>query len=109
MYSKEMETIWYSNKNETQHLFTGVLYNQYSPPPGFCWDILCNDEPIVDDPDSPSYNVDQRISNFINYVINQSNSFKTNNVAITMGMDFHYSVSFLVGDLILIEITIYTE
>lgn len=94
MSSKEMETIWYSNKNETQHLFTGVLYNGYSPPPGFCWDILCNDEPLVDNPGSHSYNLDRKISDFIYYVKRQAESFKTNNIAITMGMDFHYSVSY---------------
>lgn len=43
-------------------IFTGVLYNTYSPPPGFCFDVLCDDEPIVDDPQSPIYNVDQRVS-----------------------------------------------
>ena len=41
-------------------LFTGVLYNFYSPPPGFCFDLLCNDEPIKDDPDLEDYNVDKR-------------------------------------------------
>ena len=88
-----METVWYSNKNLSQHLFTGVLYNQYSPPPGFCWDILCNDEPLVDDPESHSFNLDRRISDFITYVKGQASHFKTNNVALTMGMDFHYSVN----------------
>ena len=88
-----METVWYSNKNLSQHLFTGVLYNQYSPPPGFCWDILCNDEPLVDDPESHSYNLDRRIASFVSYVKGQASHFKTNNVALTMGMDFHYSVN----------------
>ena len=94
MGTNEMEMIWYSNKDETQSLFTGVLYNQYSPPPGFCWDILCNDVPIVDNPESHSYNAEERIESFVSYVKHQAQSFKTNNVAITMGMDFHYSVSF---------------
>ena len=93
MSSKEMETIWYSNKGNTQSLFTGVNYNGYSPPPGFCWDILCNDEPLVDDKDSHSYNIDRKIPQFVSYLKQQANSFKSNNIAITMGMDFHYSVS----------------
>lgn len=42
-------------------LFTGALYNHYSPPPGFCYDVLCNDEPIIDDKYSPDYNVDSRV------------------------------------------------
>lgn len=28
-------------------LFTGVLYNGYGPPGGFCWDQFCNDDPIM--------------------------------------------------------------
>jgi hypothetical protein len=28
-------------------LFTGVLPNCYMPPDGFCFDILCGDDPIV--------------------------------------------------------------
>lgn len=43
-------------------LFTGVLYNNYGPPNGFCFDILCDDEPIIDDKHSPDYNVDRRVS-----------------------------------------------
>jgi lysosomal alpha-mannosidase len=28
-------------------LFTGVNYNGYGPPDGFCFDRGCNDEPIM--------------------------------------------------------------
>lgn len=28
-------------------LFSGVLYHGYNPPPGFCWDTLCSDDPIM--------------------------------------------------------------
>lgn len=28
-------------------LFSGVLYHGYNPPPGFCWDTLCADDPIM--------------------------------------------------------------
>ena len=84
-----MEMIWYSNKLETQSLFTGVLYNRYSPPPPyFCWDILCKDASIT------SENVHERVETFVNYVKHQHKSFKTNNIAIAMGGDFYYSVSF---------------
>lgn len=43
-------------------LFTGVLFNNYGPPNGFCFDILCDDEPIIDNKHSPDYNVDRRVS-----------------------------------------------
>ena len=28
-------------------IFTGVLYDHYSAPPGFCFDVLCRDTPII--------------------------------------------------------------
>lgn len=43
------------------NLFTGVLYNNYAPPPGFCFDVLCDDDPIIDDMNSPDYNVDKLV------------------------------------------------
>jgi lysosomal alpha-mannosidase len=43
-------------------LFTSVLYNNYAPPPGFCFDVLCDDEPVIDDKHSPDYNVDKFVS-----------------------------------------------
>lgn len=64
MQTKTPEMIWHGSENlgAAADLFTGVLYNTYSPPPGFCFDILCSDEPIVDDPMSPDYNVPERVS-----------------------------------------------
>lgn len=61
---KNMEMIWHGSANlgEAADLFTGALFNTYSPPPGFCFDVLCSDEPIVDDPESADYNVPERVS-----------------------------------------------
>lgn len=46
-------------------MFTAAMYNTYSPPPGFCFDVLCADEPMIDDPDSPDYNIDKRVCNMM--------------------------------------------
>ena len=78
---------------QEDELFTGVLYNYYSPPPGFCWDLLCNDEPLMDNPNLHDYNAQSRINDFITYVKNQGSHFRTNHVAITTGMDFHYTAA----------------
>lgn len=43
-------------------LFTSVLYNFYKAPSGFCFDIVCEDEPLIDDPDSPDYNMDMKVT-----------------------------------------------
>ena len=88
-----METLWNAGYYQEDELFTGVLYNYYSPPPGFCWDLLCNDEPLMDNPNLHDYNMEQRIYDFINYVKKQGSHFRTNHVAITTGMDFHYTAA----------------
>ena len=87
-----METIWNAGYYEEDNLFTGVLYNYYSPPPGLCWDLLCNDEPIMDNYLLHDYNLDKRAQDFINYAKKANEAYKTNHVAITTGMDFHFQV-----------------
>ncbi|XP_031623847.1 lysosomal alpha-mannosidase-like isoform X1 [Contarinia nasturtii] len=86
------EMVWHSSDSlgSKADLFTGVLFNTYSPPPGFCFDILCSDDPIVDDKNSPEYNVDRKLKAFIDYIGKQANTTRTNNVIITMGGDFTY-------------------
>ncbi|XP_053988963.1 lysosomal alpha-mannosidase isoform X2 [Hylaeus volcanicus] len=89
---KNMEFIWQGSPNlgSRADLFTVALYNTYSPPPGFCFDVLCNDEPIIDDPDSPDYNVKERINEFLQYAVQQAKAYRTNNVILTMGGDFTF-------------------
>lgn len=53
------------SSGQRANLFTTAMFNTYSPPPGFCFDVLCADEPMVDDPDSPDYNIDQRVCSII--------------------------------------------
>lgn len=43
-------------------LFTHVLYNTYSPPSGYCFDVVCGADPIVDDLRSPEYNVEEKVN-----------------------------------------------
>ncbi|XP_012160548.1 lysosomal alpha-mannosidase isoform X1 [Ceratitis capitata] len=90
--TKSAEMIWRASANldEPAHLFTGALYNQYQPPPGFCFDILCADEPIIDAKHSPDNNVNRRVDEFIAISRNMSKGYRTNNILVTMGEDFHY-------------------
>lgn len=70
MATKSPEMIWRSSQNlENNELFTGALYNNYSPPPGFCFDILCDDEPIIDDKYSADNNVQDRVSNLAHLIL----------------------------------------
>lgn len=61
--NRNAEMIWQASANlgAAANIFTGAMYNTYSPPPGFCFDILCSDEPIIDDKNSPDYNVERRV------------------------------------------------
>ncbi|XP_055848477.1 lysosomal alpha-mannosidase isoform X1 [Episyrphus balteatus] len=92
LVEQKAEMIWKASANlgESSHLFTGALYNQYQPPPGFCFDILCADEPIIDGKHSPDNNVNRRVDEFFEYVEHMAEGYRTNNVLITMGEDFHY-------------------
>ena len=46
---------------EAGEIFTGALYNIYAPPPGHCYDINCNDAPIMDDKRLRDYNVEEKV------------------------------------------------
>ncbi|GFG40564.1 hypothetical protein Cfor_04486 [Coptotermes formosanus] len=92
LQAKTAEMVWKGSANlgKAAQLFTSVLYNVYAPPPGFCFDVLCDDEPIIDDRHSPDYNVDRLVSEFLNYVETQAKFYSTKNILLTMGGDFTY-------------------
>uniref|UniRef100_A0A182QYP4 Alpha-mannosidase n=1 Tax=Anopheles farauti TaxID=69004 RepID=A0A182QYP4_9DIPT len=86
-----MEMMWKTSDSlEGSELFTSGLYYIYAPPPGFCFDVLCNDDPIIDGPYSSDNNVKEKIDLFLDTVHNMSKTFLTNNIILTMGEDFHY-------------------
>uniref|UniRef100_A0AB38ZEA6 Alpha-mannosidase n=1 Tax=Ectomocoris sp. TaxID=3104572 RepID=A0AB38ZEA6_9HEMI len=91
--NKAMEMLWLTSANDysdASQLFTCVMYNTYSPPPGFCFDVHCQDSPIIDNPKSPEYNVPERITTFLKYMTSYSEAYRTNNVIVTMGNDFNF-------------------
>ncbi|XP_025208868.1 lysosomal alpha-mannosidase-like isoform X2 [Melanaphis sacchari] len=91
--NKTAEMIWQSSPNigSSADLYTQVLYNHYSAPDGFCFDIVCGVNPIVDDIRSPEYNVEAKAQKLIAYAINQSFHYRTNHIILTMGDDFQYT------------------
>uniref|UniRef100_A0A182U141 alpha-mannosidase n=1 Tax=Anopheles melas TaxID=34690 RepID=A0A182U141_9DIPT len=91
MQTRTPEMIWYTSSSlEENELFTSVLYNHYSAPPGYCFDVLCNDDPMIDDQQSTDYNVKARIDTFIAWLEKMAGSYRTNNLILTMGDDFNY-------------------
>ncbi|XP_074108776.1 lysosomal alpha-mannosidase II isoform X1 [Cotesia typhae] len=92
---KTAEFLWKASSSlgDKAYLFSVALFNNYSPPPGFCFDVLCSDDPLIDDPESPDNNIEARIKVFYNYTMYQSRFYQTNNIIITMGGDFTYQQS----------------
>ncbi|KAM4594230.1 lysosomal alpha-mannosidase isoform 1-T2 [Fundulus diaphanus] len=93
MKAKEQELLWRASDSLTPpmaDLFTGILPNGYNPPTGFCWDQLCSDDPIRDDPDLEDYNVDDVVQRFLRAAKSQALVYKTNHIIMTMGSDFQY-------------------
>ncbi|XP_053573804.1 lysosomal alpha-mannosidase [Bombina bombina] len=90
---KDMEMVWRGSDDFIPHfadLFTGVLPNGYNPPSGFCWDLLCSDSPIMDDPTLEDYNADLVLNTFFKAVQSQSQHYRSNHIVMTMGSDFQY-------------------
>nr|CAD7429115.1 unnamed protein product [Timema monikensis] len=67
-----------------------VMYSFYGSPAGFCYDVECNDEPIIDNVHSTEYNVDNRVKDFLSYVNDHASHYVTDNILIPMGGDFQY-------------------
>ena len=54
--------LWTLLTGEDGSLFSGALYDHYSPPSGFCFDVLCEDSPIIDNPRLADYNVPTKVT-----------------------------------------------
>ncbi|XP_034378373.1 lysosomal alpha-mannosidase isoform X1 [Arvicanthis niloticus] len=88
-----MEELWRASaslKPPAADLFTSVLPNNYNPPEKLCWDVLCLDPPVVDDPYSSEFNANQLVSYFLQLAASQKKYYRTNHTVMTMGSDFQY-------------------
>ncbi|CAO2610985.1 Lysosomal alpha-mannosidase [Lemmus lemmus] len=89
----KMEEVWRAStslKPPTADLFTGVLPNNYNPPKNLCWDVLCADKPMVEDPQSPEFNAVTLVNYFLKLAYSQQQYYRTNHTVMTMGSDFQY-------------------
>ncbi|XP_063225355.1 lysosomal alpha-mannosidase-like [Bacillus rossius redtenbacheri] len=87
-----MEMVWRANKNlgSSADLFTSILYNHYNFAPGFCNDITCSEDPFIDNKRSPDYNVDEKVSKFLEFINEVAEAYTTDHIMLTMGQDFTY-------------------
>ncbi|EDW77499.1 uncharacterized protein Dwil_GK24530 [Drosophila willistoni] len=85
-----MEMVWDASESLSEaKLFTGMLYTFYYDIPGFCFDVHCGDDPIIDT-NSYDNNVKSRIDDFITYAKKVAAHFRTNHIMIPFGGDFQY-------------------
>eukprot|EP00978_Attheya_sp_CCMP212_P016963 scaffold44868_cov59-Attheya_sp.AAC.6 len=89
--TKECEGIWDSSQNlaDTEVFWglTGSYSGNYGPPPGFCFDIFCDDKQLVGLDDET---LKKRIGIFMSALKLQSDRTKGQNIMLTMGEDFQY-------------------
>ena len=85
--------VWKASQSlgKSSDLFTGALFNGYGPPQGFCFDAMCGDDPIMDDPRMHDYNKDRKINDFIKAAEYQAKHYATDHIIMTMGSDFQYN------------------
>ncbi|XP_069699539.1 lysosomal alpha-mannosidase-like [Periplaneta americana] len=89
--SQTAELIWEGSANldEAGDIFTSIIYGSYYPPDGFCFDITCGYK-MNDNTSSPSYNVDNKVREFVKEAAKHSRQYTTNHILFTMGGDFLY-------------------
>ncbi|KAL1517914.1 hypothetical protein ABEB36_001614 [Hypothenemus hampei] len=92
--NQSLEFVWRGspdNLGESTDIYTNILFRHYSAPSGLCFDVNCNDEPVIDDPNSPEYNLQSKAESFVNDWIKPAlKGYASNNVLVTMGDDFQY-------------------
>lgn len=90
---KRLEFIWRGSSSlSNADIFTGVFSDgNYGPPQGFCFDSVCNDEPIRDNPALSDYNVDEVVERFSSAIQDEHRVTQGINIAFKMGSDFQYT------------------
>ncbi len=89
----DLEFVWRASQNnpENSQIFTGqFIAGHYEAPKGFCFDLLCADPVIQNDPRLFDYNVKERVDTFVNIMYEYFAHSKGEDIMLTMGSDFHY-------------------
>ncbi|KAF5279394.1 hypothetical protein FQA39_LY05504 [Lamprigera yunnana] len=92
LLTKTGEMLWRGSANlgNDSLLFTHVMYNHYSPPAGFYFDILSEDDPLIPDEKSTEFNLKYKVRDFTEYVVKQFKNYSSNHIMIAMGNDFTF-------------------
>jgi lysosomal alpha-mannosidase len=92
---KTMEFVWrpmFDTLGERAQIFTHALYHGYSAPDGFDFDTLSwdYDDPFITDKRLTTFNADEKAAKFHDWIMEQRKHYRSNQLIITMGDDFHF-------------------
>ena len=82
---------------------TGSFTGNYGAPDGFCFDILCDDDPLVGMEEDA---LESRVVDFLEKVKVQAGRSRGNNVMLTMGADFQVSCVICYGIMIVVVVVV---
>uniref|UniRef100_A0A914C2F7 alpha-mannosidase n=1 Tax=Acrobeloides nanus TaxID=290746 RepID=A0A914C2F7_9BILA len=88
--NRALQMMWHVSDDNQTTILTGAFYAHYNMPGGFNFDIMGNDDPIQDNPNLENYNLDEKLSTFVNDLITYNKSMLHNHIMILMGDDFTY-------------------
>ena len=99
---KRLEFIWASSQSLPQaQVFTGVFSDgNYSPPPGFCFDIRCSSsqQPLMDDPYNKEYNnIDDMINQFVNVIEAEREKTQGSNIGMLIRYYYYYCYFYIIA------------
>lgn len=89
----EMEWIWRpfnESLGSRAEIFTHMMYNHYSAPPGFGFWVFSKIDGVEDDMNLETYNIDSRAQDLHDYIIHMSQHYKTNHIFVPFGDDFKW-------------------
>ncbi|KAI8100833.1 hypothetical protein M9434_005218 [Picochlorum sp. BPE23] len=101
--NKELEFVWKGSgggpkdcdhDEDDDGIFVGNFASgNYGPPAGFNFEFSISDPPIQDDPTMDSYNVPEKVLEFISRCEELAAVTSGDDIMFTMGSDFHYSAA----------------
>ncbi|CAG9841041.1 unnamed protein product [Diabrotica balteata] len=97
-----LDFAWQGSANLDDSIIFGSIFPNkgYDAPNGFCWDIGCQNDQIVDDNSSIYFNLDDQVSRFTDILDGYAKFYSTDNknILVVMGGDFQYQQSAMYFD-----------
>ncbi|XP_049819511.1 lysosomal alpha-mannosidase-like isoform X2 [Aethina tumida] len=93
--NRRLDFLWQGSSSlENNEIFGSIFPTSlYFPPNDLNWDVGATDDPVIDDPESPDYNVPKFLTSVKKTIDEYKNWFPTNNIIFPMGGDFQYQAA----------------